>query len=230
MYSQTQPESIQQLFTSIAPSYERMNTIMSLGMHKFWNRALVKQVRHTSSLLDLCAGTGVISRGYLKRNLNGEATLVDFCGEMLLEAPKRAPQFKNRMQTIVADAQSLPFGDQLFDGLTVAYGIRNIKNPQLCFKEAYRVLKKGGTFAILELTRPTYFPFNVLHKLYTFTLLPLFGKLFAKNKEAYRYLATSVEKFDPPQKWIDALENEGFKLKKKKALMGGIATLLVVEK
>jgi demethylmenaquinone methyltransferase / 2-methoxy-6-polyprenyl-1,4-benzoquinol methylase len=230
MYSQTQPESIQKLFSSIAPSYERMNTLMSLGMHTLWNRALVKQIKQAPTLLDLCAGTGVISRGYLRKNRTGHATLLDFCGEMLQEAPKKMPLWKSRMQTVVADAHTLPFGDGLFDAISVAYGIRNLKNPPQCFQEVSRVLKKGGTFAILELTRPTLFPFNVLHKIYTFTLLPLLGRLFAKNKEAYRYLAKSVEQFDPPQKWIDALEKEGFKLKKKKALMGGIATLIVVEK
>lgn len=230
MYSKSQPDSIRSLFSTIAMSYERMNLIMSFGMHTLWNRALVNQVKKAPSLLDLCAGTGVISRSYLKKNRKGETILLDFCGEMLEVAKLKASKFNKRMQTVVADAQSIPFGDQLFDAVTIAYGIRNIKNPSLCFREAYRVLKPGGTFAILELTRPSLFPFKLIHKLHTTFLLPLLGKFIAKNKEAYVYLAASVQQFPAPETWIEKLEEEGFKLKKKKALMGGIATLIVVER
>lgn len=230
MYLKSSPESIQAMFASIAENYDRANTTFSLGLHKKWNRKLIKTVGKANLLLDLCAGTGEIAFGFLEKNPASQAILLDFCPEMLEIAKKKGKKFEGHYTTIEGDAQKLPFENAYVDAVTISYGIRNVQEPQKCFQEVARVLKPGGCFAILELTRPSSSFLYFSHKLYLRFFLPLLGKLAAKNIEAYRYLSQSIENFASPDEIDKWLFEAGLNPIKKISLMGGLSTILVAEK
>lgn len=227
MYQKSEPESIQAMFASIAESYDRANATFSFGLHKKWNQQLIQSVGEAHTLLDLCAGTGEIGFGYLAKHPKAEAILLDFCPEMLAIAKSKGAPFEGRYSLIEGDAQALPFEKNSVDAVTISYGIRNVKEPLKCFNEVARVLRPGGRFAILELTRPTSSLFRLSHRLYLKAFLPLLGKLVAKNIEAYRYLAKSVSNFASPQELEKNLIEASLTPIKRIPLMGGLSTILV---
>jgi demethylmenaquinone methyltransferase/2-methoxy-6-polyprenyl-1,4-benzoquinol methylase len=230
MYQAKEPLTIQQAFSSIASRYDLANAINSLGLHYLWNHRLICAVKGSCHLLDLCAGTGQIGLGYLKRHPHAQATLVDFCPEMLAIAQKKIVALAYQATCKTADVMNLPFEAESFDGATMAYGIRNVKEPKKCFEEVYRVLKPGSTLAILELTRPHVPLVSWGHRLFTRTFLPLTGKLISKNKEAYDYLASSIQAFTSPENLIDQLDAAGFHAFECRPLSFGIATLIICQK
>ncbi len=227
MYQKSAPESIQEMFATIAPNYDRANTTFSLGLHKKWNRKLIKSVGEAKTLLDLCAGTGEIGFGFLEKHPHSKAIMLDFCPEMLAVAKTKGAPFEGRYSLIEADAQVLPLEDNSVDAVTISYGIRNVKDPSKCFQEVRRVLKPGGRFAILELTRPTNSLFRLSHKIYLKFCLPLLGKFAAKNLDAYRYLSQSVEEFASPKELEKKLIDSNLTPIKKISLMGGLSTILI---
>ncbi len=231
-YYKEAPESIKMLFKTIAPNYDRANQVLSFGFHRLWNRTLVNAIAPTSvnSLLDLCAGTGDIAFCFLKKNRQAMATLLDFCPEMLSVAQKKGAPFLGRFATLQGDAQEIPLKEASVDAVTVAYGIRNVQNVEVCFREIHRVLKKGGRFGILELTRPTFFPLKIGHYAYLKLILPPLGRLIAGNKKAYAYLSRSIATFVSPAKLQQILKETGFSEIQKKGLTGGIATLIIGKK
>lgn len=232
MYRKTEPTTIQTLFGTIAPYYDKANAVLSLGFHKRWNRALVKALSKNtpSSLLDLCAGTGEIAFDFLKYNPTSSAILLDFCPEMLEVAAKKGTRFKERFSLVVGDAQHVPLSNTCVDAVSVAYGIRNVQNPESCFKEVYRVLNPGGMFAILELTRPNNFLLRAGHAVYLKTLLPILGKWVAKDQNAYHYLSQSIQSFVSPHELAKSLSLTGFSSVALQPLMLGIATLILARK
>lgn len=215
------------MFASIAENYDRANTTFSFGLHKKWNRKLIQSVGAADTLLDLCAGTGEIGFGFLAKHRNARAILLDFCPEMLAVAKNKGTPFEGRYTLIEGDAQSLPLEEASVDAVTISYGIRNVKEPLRCFQEVARVLKPGGRFAILELTRPSSLFFRISHKMYLKFCLPLLGKMAAKNIDAYRYLSKSVEEFASPAELETQLNSAGLKPVKRISLMGGLSTILV---
>lgn len=224
MYNKNDPASIQEMFATIAKDYDRANLTLSLGLCKQWNKALVKKVQGANFLLDLCAGTGEIAAHFLKKNPTKEALLVDFSAEMLEIASKRG------LKTLQADACDIPLDEASFDAITCAYGVRNIINPTLCFKEAYRLLQMGGVFCILELTRPKNPLLHLSHHLYLSTIVPLLGKLVARNKKAYNYLQGSIKAFSSPDELKNLLEKVGFHSLEIEPLTGGVATIITAKK
>lgn len=235
-YNKNDPQSIQKMFGSIAKQYDRTNAILSLQMHRYWNRQLIDMTfseKIKPSYLDLCCGTGEISLIYLKKSPSPcKAYLLDFCPEMLACAQERLKKVNphHQISYLEADAQEIPLSTASMDCITMAYGIRNIPQPQKCFNEIYRVLKAGGKMGILELTQPQN-PFLKLgHKLYLNSLIPLIGKLITSNRDAYQYLCHSIQSFTQPKELEKMLATAGFKNTHIKPLMGGIATILVAEK
>ncbi|NGX54766.1 MAG: Demethylmenaquinone methyltransferase [Chlamydiae bacterium] len=214
------------LFGTIAPQYDRANAILSFGLHQRWNRALINQMQG-EHILDLCAGTGEIAFGYLKKYPQAKVTLLDFSPEMLEIAQKKGVELKERFEVICGDAQEIPLPDSSIDGVTIAYGIRNVQNPEKCFAEVRRVLRPGGLFGILELTRPSNPLLRIGHWAYLHTLLPILGKCIAHNHDAYRYLSQSIGSFLAPSELMEKLKKNDFEKIEKRPLTGGIATLLL---
>jgi demethylmenaquinone methyltransferase / 2-methoxy-6-polyprenyl-1,4-benzoquinol methylase len=233
IYNKNRPHTIQEMFNSIAKKYDRTNDFMSFYLHRHWNHELVKRVQHDQTphrLMDLCSGTGDIAFNYLKHaSAPCEAFLVDFSSEMLACAQAKAsklPLQQHQIEYVVADVQRLPFENQSMDCATMAYGIRNVHHPVQCIQEVYRVLKPGGCFGILELTRPQNRLLRFGHKIYLRTLLPILGKWITQNECAYRYLRQSIHTFIPPDVLEDNLRSAGFIKTGRYSLAGGIATII----
>lgn len=237
-YTKEKPETIRNMFGSIAQGYDRGNAILSMGCHRYWNSALIKYVlRHqlgkcSGTLLDLCCGTGEIALGFLKSTQQRqEAFLLDFCPEMLAIAKEKGKKMgAHRIEYIEGDAQEIPLPAESVDCVTVAYGIRNVQSPERCAAEVHRVLRPGGRFGILELTRPKNPVMGLGHQAYLKTVLPAIGRIFLSNEDAYRYLCNSIQSFVSPDTLEATLEKVGFSTVTQKPLMGGVATLILADK
>lgn len=238
MYSKDSPQTIQSMFDSIAEGYDRTNFVLSLSLHRRWNRSLVKAVKAKAPgpfLVDLCAGTGDIAFDYLN-NLNtlGHAILIDFSSKMLDLAKKKAltsPSLsQHQIEFIESDVQQLPLTENLADCATIAYGIRNVKEPIRCIEETLRVLKPGGCLGILELTRPHSCLLSWGHRIYMKMLSPLIGKMIAHNPNAYHYLTNSIQAFVSPDELADMMRSVGFIDVQTTPLFGGIATIITGQK
>lgn len=232
MYSKQKPESIKRLFSSIASSYDLTNSVMSFSLHRFWNQELVRVVTQDLDpkvYLDLCSGTGEIALAYLKSQKKRKKVIfLDFCTEMLdfAKQKSRVLATQHELTFIEADAQQIPLQSGSVSCVSMAYGIRNVKDVKTCVRDVWRVLEPGGTFGILELTRPKNKFLYCAHKLYLKLFLPTAGRLFAKNKEAYHYLCQSIGSFTEPKELEAILEEAGFETVYSKPLLGGIATIL----
>jgi demethylmenaquinone methyltransferase/2-methoxy-6-polyprenyl-1,4-benzoquinol methylase len=236
-YTKQDPQTIQTMFNSIAQHYDLANSVLSFRLHKRWNHYLVRQVmipNYSHAFLDLCCGTGDIAFDYLQTiSTPCQAYLIDFCTNMLTCAKEKSSHLsltKHQLHYIEADAQSIPLLNETIDCTTIAYGIRNIKDPTKCIQEVYRVLKPGGRFGILELTRPKNPLLRLGHHFYLKTFLPFFGKWLTFNQEAYHYLRNSIDTFIPPQDLETILNSSGFTQINRIPLLGGIATIFVGHK
>ncbi len=213
---------IHDLFDSIAPRYDLTNDFLSLGLHRIWNRrfinSLKKRTPHAKDILDLCAGTGELT---LRHNdPKAHYTLADFSQPMLDIAQKRFPN----AICIQANAKELPFKDNSFDVVMVSYGIRNIDDNAKAFKEVFRVLKPGGTFAILELSRPQNKVLRTLHSFYLKMFVTPVGKLVTKHDVAYGHLRDSISHFMEPGEITTLLKQTGFDSIQTRAYHGGIVS------
>lgn len=235
-YRKDEPHTIQAMFGSIATQYDKTNAILSFQLHRRWNRRLVQTVitDKPESILDLCAGTGEIAFEALQAcETLKHAYLLDFCPEMLECAKYKADSLAladRDIQYITGDAQTIALQNSSVDCITIAYGIRNVKEPALCIHDAYRVLKPGGKFGILELTEPSNFLLRKGHLFYLQTILPRLGKFITNNEAAYQYLCNSIQLFIKPLTIQKMLHASGFYNVKTIPLMGGIATIMVGQK
>ncbi len=240
LYSKQNPETIQSMFGTIAKSYDRTNAILSFQMHRLWNRKLIRTVminrkEGSHTIADLCCGTGAIALPWVKdQKIPQKVYFIDFCAEMLEFAKAKSDhlglEHLHSLKFINADVQELPLESNSVDCATIAYGIRNVCSPKKCFEEAFRVLKNGGSFGILELTEPKNSFLRMGHRVYLKTALPLLGKLFARNEAAYQYLSHSIQTFVKPEELKLLLEETGFNSVKIIPLSFGIATLIIAHK
>jgi demethylmenaquinone methyltransferase / 2-methoxy-6-polyprenyl-1,4-benzoquinol methylase len=232
-YTKSSPQTIQTLFSKIATRYDLCNSALSFNLHKRWNKNLVRELLCTraDNILDLCAGTGDIAFEF-SRHLPPETkiNLLDFCGPMLEVAKKKAAGLKSTFEFIQGDATALPFTHDTFSQVSIACGIRNVHDPKKCMNEAFRVLKKGGVFGILELTCPKNSLIRTLHSFYLKFFVPLIGKLTTAHKEPYQYLDQSIKEFQTPEAMKSTLEAIGFKEVKIIPQSLGIASILIAKK
>lgn len=235
-YHKNDPHTIQSMFNSIAKHYDKANSILSFQLHKKWNRQLVCQMLlpYSHRFLDLCCGTGDIAFDYLQRSQSScRAYLLDFSSNMLSCAKGKAAVLnlkRHEIKYLEADAQNLPLSSNSIDCATLAYGIRNIKDPDRCLQEIYRVLKPGGRFGILELTQPKNPFLRFGHRLYLKAFLPVFGKWITANQDAYQYLCNSIQSFILPEELENKMRSYQFIETSCIKLTGGIATILIGQK
>lgn len=229
-YTKEKPESVATLFGRVAKSYDRTNLALSLGLSSRWMKRMIQELQGSKQLGDLCAGTGAVSLPFLQKNPKSSVILYDFCQEMLLIAKERLKPFGRRAKMRQGDCHELPFVNKSFDALSMAYGLRNLQDPLTALKECHRVLKENGKLVILELTRPNSALLFSLHKFYLKIFVPLIGKVLAKDKEAYCYLARSIAQFSSPQEISHLLRQAGFTEVSIQPLSFGIATLVRAKK
>jgi len=219
---------VQAMFAEIAPRYDFLNRLLSFGIDRRWRRRVEKRLalNGQARILDLCCGTGDLALVFA-RNGN-EVFGADFTEPMLPLARKKAQAVGCNIHWTQADAQHLPYPSDTFDAVTIAFGIRNIADPQLAIRECYRVLKPGGRLAVLE-----FFPiqnrlWGLLFRFYFHHLLPVVARVVhAGRTGAYRYLPESVDAFASPAEFQEWLKLAGFQDCKDEALTGGVARLQI---
>ncbi|WP_428487891.1 class I SAM-dependent methyltransferase [Rhodopila sp.] len=216
------------VFDSVAPNYDRMNDLMSLGIHRVWKRILVNDLRPRprDTLLDLAGGTGDISFGWLKRG-GGPVLLTDINNAMLSVGRDRALQrgFADQVSLVVADAEKLPLPDRCVDRVSIAFGLRNCTDKPAVLREARRVLKPGGRFLCLEFSQVTVVALGPLYDAWSFKVLPRIGRIVAKDADSYRYLAESIRTFPNQETLAAMLRQAGLARVAVRNLSGGIAAI-----
>jgi demethylmenaquinone methyltransferase / 2-methoxy-6-polyprenyl-1,4-benzoquinol methylase len=219
---------VRAVFNSVAPRYDRMNDVMSLGIHRIWKQIFVNdlQPRPNRLLLDLAGGTGDISFGWLRRG-GGPVLLTDINNAMLTVGRDRALNggFAANVSLVVADAEKLPFPDRYVDRVSIAFGLRNCTDKAAVLSEARRVLKPGGRFFCLEFSRLTVHAMAPIYDMWSFRVLPGLGRMIAGDSDSYRYLAESIRTFPDQEKLAGMLREAGFARVSVRNLSGGIAAI-----
>ncbi len=214
-------------FSRVTRRYDLVNALGSFGLDHWWRYLTVKKIATCSGpVLDLCAGTLTLAREIVRQRPRTVIAL-DLTMEMLTYGRFRLAHHPANtfIFPVQADAENLPFGNSTFSAATVAFGIRNLPHPERCFEEVFRVLKPGGKFAILEFSRPEVPLFATLYRIYLFRFMPFLGGRLTGDREAYQYLARSIESFPPPEKISLQLEGAGFKRVSFEQITLGIVTI-----
>lgn len=217
------------VFTNVASKYDVMNDAMSMGVHRIWKDAMMDWLapRKGMKLLDVAGGTGDISFRFLKRAGGGHATVFDMTQSMLDEGRKRAEaeSMQGSLDWICGDAMALPFEDNSFDAYTISFGIRNVTRIQDAINEAYRVLKPGGRFMVLEFSTIPNPAMQWAYDRYSFNVIPPLGQLIANDRDSYQYLVESIRKFPKQDQFAQMIRDGGFSQVKYRNLSLGIAAL-----
>jgi len=216
------------VFSSVAPSYDLMNDLMSAGIHRLWKDALMDWMapRPEQMLVDLAGGTGDITLRFLKRG-GGSAHIIDINADMLAAGKKRAAlkPYAAQLQWTVASAQAIPLDDKSADRVTIAFGLRNVTDRMAALREAFRILKPGGRFCCLEFSHISQPQLSALYDIWSFQALPRIGRLVAGDEDAYRYLAESIRQFPDQNTLMGMMAEAGFAQIRYRNLSQGIAAI-----
>lgn len=197
------------VFDSVAERYDLMNDLMSGGLHRLWKRFAVEtsSIRKGGRVLDIAGGTADLSALFVEQvGGNGEVWLTDINNSMLTIGRDRLLDQGAAVSVAQCDAEKLPFPDDYFDCVSVAFGLRNMTHKDAALKEMLRVLRPGGSAIVLEFSK-VWKPLQRLYDIYSFKLLPAMGKLIAKDQDSYRYLAESI-RIHPSQEELKRLMQE----------------------
>ncbi|MCL5021768.1 MAG: bifunctional demethylmenaquinone methyltransferase/2-methoxy-6-polyprenyl-1,4-benzoquinol methylase UbiE [Nitrospirae bacterium] len=217
---------VKDIFSSVAPYIDPLDTAFSFGLCHVWRRKVSARVTRGEKVLDICTGTGELAKLLLKRiGPEGSLTGADFCEDMLRVARKKMSPMPKNLSLVVSDARELAFPDNTFDVATVSFGMRNVPDTVRALREIGRVLRPGGRFFCLELTRPGKRWILPFYKFYVFKIMPSIAKAVTKNSLPYTYLPKSIEAFYPPAEFKKLMSSCGFVDVKAKSLSLGIATL-----
>ena len=218
------------VFDSVADNYDLMNDVMSFGVHRLWKRFAVEQTgaRRGQSILDLAGGTGDLA-ARLSRLVGpqGEVVVGDINASMLNAGRKRLLDrgITGNVRFVQANAEKLPFPDNSFDCITIAFGLRNVTDKQKALESMYRTLKPGGRVLVLEFSKPMVPGLKQAYDLYSFRILPLMGRLIAKDEGSYRYLAESIRMHPGQEELKGMMQEAGFEDCDYFNLSGGIVAL-----
>lgn len=226
-------EQVAQMFDTISSEYDNLNRVISFGIDVSWRKKIVKMVasKNPKLLLDVATGTGDLA--ILLSQTNAKKIIGLDISAGMLEVGKQKIAQKNlssKIEMVLGDSEKIPFEDNTFDAITVAFGIRNFENLESGLSEIYRVLKPNGQFIILETSVPEKFPFKQGYNFYTKNILPLIGRLFSKDKVAYKYLSDSASIFPYGERLNNILRNIGFIDVKNLPQTFGVATIYSASK
>lgn len=214
-------------FDQVAARYDLANTVLSLGLHHRWKRLAVDLLglKAGERVIDVCGGTGDLA--ILAAKQAGEVVVYDFSRSMaeVGRGKVRRLGLTQRVRFVLGDAEAISFKKASFDAALVGFGIRNLTHPEWGLQEMHRVLKPGGRLMVLEFSQPHPAWFRRLYDLYSFSLMPLVGKVLAGSWQAYRYLPESIRLFATPEELRRTLEDAGFSRVTYRALTKGIAVI-----
>ncbi len=225
---------VSKMFDSIAPYYDFLNHFLSLGIDISWRKKAIDELKGVEhkQILDVATGTADLPIMMMKRIQPEKIIGLDISKEMLQVGHKKIG--KNGMEKAIelmhGDSENLPFEDNSFDAVTVAFGVRNFENLEKGLGEMKRVLKPGGKMVILEFSKPTMFPFKQGFNFYFKYILPVIGRITSKDPKAYDYLYRSVQVFPDGEKLVNILQKTGFNNNKCKALTLGICSIYTSQK
>jgi len=224
---------VRQMFGAIAPAYDRMNHLLSLGVDRYWRWRTARIVRPEGQepILDVCTGTGDLALAFARRTAGAVPIYAtDFCPEMLElgRAKSRQAAHGRKLTFLEADTQALPFTADTFQIVSVAFGLRNVADTDQGLREMTRVCQRAGRVAILEFSMPCRQPMRALYGWYFRRVLPRIGQLLARNDyQAYRYLPESVGEFPERAHLVRRMESVGLSDVRCFSFTGGVATLYV---
>jgi demethylmenaquinone methyltransferase / 2-methoxy-6-polyprenyl-1,4-benzoquinol methylase len=225
-------ERVDEVFHKVATRYDLMNDLMSGGLHRLWKELVVTKANPPRARpfrhLDVAGGTGDVALRIVEAG--GPAThvtVLDINAAMLAVGRERARAsgHEQQMDFIEANAESLPFGSNLFDAYTIAFGIRNVPRIDAALAEAYRVLKRGGHFLCLEFSTVDTPALERLYDLYSFSVIPQLGRLVTGDSDPYRYLVESIRMFPKPDVFAGMIRRAGFSRVTHQPLAGNIAAI-----
>lgn len=227
-------KQVEHMFDQIAHSYDTLNHRLSWDIDKRWRREAIKKLLpyKPDRILDVATGTGDFAILSAKMLRPSKLIGIDLSEGMMDIGKKKVSTEKlgNVISFVKGDCLALPFADESFDAVTSAFGIRNFESLDKGLKEMYRVLKKGGALCIIELTTPVCFPMKQLFKIYSHTILPMYGRIISKDKDAYRYLTASIEAFPQGETMVGIIKSAGFNAASFKRMTFGICTIYIATK
>ena len=227
-------KQVSTMFDNIAPYYDLLNKVLSLGIDKVWRRKAIRLLKEDNPkiILDVATGTADLALEIAKTLQPEKIVGVDISTEMLAIGRQKIDK-KSLSQLITleeGDSENLPFESNSFDAITVAFGVRNFENLEKGLAEMFRVLKPNGKVIILEFSKPTIFPFKQLFNFYFKYILPTIGKLTSKDPKAYKYLYESVQAFPDGKHFVKILDKLGYQSTKSISLSLGICSIYLGRK
>ncbi|MDD4373888.1 MAG: bifunctional demethylmenaquinone methyltransferase/2-methoxy-6-polyprenyl-1,4-benzoquinol methylase UbiE [Bacteroidales bacterium] len=221
-------EQVRLMFDNIARKYDFLNHFLSAGIDKGWRKKVVKLIiqQQPTHILDVATGTADLAIALAQKS-KSPITGIDISNGMLEIGREKLKKLKLDQQILLqqADSENIPFADQTFDAVMVAFGVRNFETLDKGIKEMFRVLKPGGMLAVLEFSKPRKFPVKQLYNFYFKYILPMLGRMISKDKAAYTYLPESVGQFPDGKLFLNRMESCGFVKNSEKRLTFGIATI-----
>jgi demethylmenaquinone methyltransferase/2-methoxy-6-polyprenyl-1,4-benzoquinol methylase len=227
-------ELVEQMFNNIAQNYDKLNHRLSWDIDRSWRKKAIRQLcpYEPKTILDIATGTGDFALLAAKM-LKPEKLIGADISEGMMAIGRKKIKAENLQDIITLkkeDCMNLSFADNSFDAVTAAFGIRNFKDLDRGLREMYRVLKTNGHLSIVELTTPVRFPMKQLFKLYSHTVLPVYGRIISHDESAYEYLTATIEAFPQGETMVQTLLRAGFSKASFKRLTFGICTMYFAEK
>lgn len=226
---------VSKMFDRIASSYDLLNRMTSLGIDVIWRKKAIRQLnaQEHRRILDVATGTADVALEIRRQLPEVEhITGLDISAEMLAFGREKVAQkgWDDQITLIQGDSEDLPFEDNTFDAVTVAFGVRNFEHLEQGLKEIHRVLRPGGKLIVLEFSHPTAFPIKQLFNIYFKYILPAIGRVISKDKKAYSYLYESVQAFLDQEAFLKTLSELGYKSNQCRSLTFGISSLYIGHK
>ncbi len=221
---------VSDVFHSVADKYDLMNDLMSAGVHRLWKRYTIETsgAKKGDTILDLAGGTGDLAAKFTRIvGPAGLVTLSDINGSMLEKGRERLTNMgiAGNIEYVQANAECLPFADNKYDLITIAFGLRNVTDKDAALKSMYRVLKPGGKLMILEFSKPVVPGLGTIYDQYSFKILPLIGKVIANDEDSYRYLAESIRMHPDQETLKGMMDKAGFEQTSYHNMTGGVVAL-----
>ena len=234
MEKHSKGEMVRGMFNDIAPTYDKLNHILSLDIDKLWRKRVVRIVRKLGAkhIMDMATGTGDLAIALAKKIDSTTIYGADFSSEMLAVAKQKIEQLglSERISLTECNAEDIPLADEAVDAATVAFGVRNFEHQREALTEMKRTIKKGGHLIVLEFSNPKCAFVRWCYRLYSHYILPAIGRLVSKHATAYTYLPESIDQFASPEAFTTLLEEVGFDHIERKSQSMGIAHIYIAHK